>query len=210
MHLATGNSISASRAVYVHFFDRELLSTLELYDYIDEKIIFNDFIILLLSTYELLYFSTSLLFENRFAKAAIDVYPSLFQEGHISLIMREYGFEEFSHSKRLQYEHSPEKYSFYFDNTWEKFAVLNPSILQRSFDTTTYLESSIITDINQQGIDDTSKRLGISYDMKAVNRLKPYIEESIYERKNKAITKELFSNIYQTQKAKTYEKKYLT
>lgn len=51
------------------------------------------------------------------------------------------------------------------------------------------------------------KRIGIYYKPNEIIRLKPYIEESIYKRGAKAITKDLFSSVYENQKATPHEKR---
>jgi predicted nucleotide-binding protein len=188
--------VCPSRAIYVHFLDRELLTTLGLYEVVQEDTIFDELKILLLASYEPLYFSTSLVFENRFARAALVRYPRLFRRGHINLLMREYGFQGFVYTKQGQYEHSQQAYAFYFDETWQELSALEPAILHRSKDTTKDLECTMIADVRAGGLSKTTRRLGLTCDIKEIQRAQPHIEEAIFARDGKAITKKLFSPVY--------------
>lgn len=186
-----------SRPVYLHFFDRELLTSIGAYESLSPSGVLADLRLLLLNTYEPVYFSTSLTFENKFARMLFDQMPLLFQKGHIQMVLRENSLHDFILSKKEQYSHAKIIYPFYFDETWKNIVGAGPHFRHKQTDTGNTLESAIISELQTSGVNSTAERLGIKIDSIEAAKLLPYAVEVIKERKGHAVTKLLFEKAYQ-------------
>jgi hypothetical protein len=183
--------------VYLHFLDRELLSSFGVYESLSPSSVLADLRLLLLNTYEPIYFSASLTFENKFARMLFEQMPLLFQKGHIQMAIRENCLHDFVLSKKEQYSHARTIYPFYFDDTWKNIVEAGPHFRHKQGDTGNILEMSIISELETCGVNSTAKRLGIKIDSDEAAKLLPYAIEVIKGRQGHAITKLLFEKAYQ-------------
>lgn len=185
-----------SRPVYLHYFDRELLSCMGAYNTLSDEQILFDTKLILLSTYEYTYFSTALVFENRYARMISNKLPLMFQRGHIRLAMRESSIHDYIVSKQEQYRHARERYRFYFDGSWKFIEELGPIYLHKYLDTSTVLEKNIVSNISKGAVYATTERLLIDTNNAEIAKLLPYAAESIVERNGRAITRLLFDSSF--------------
>ncbi|MFS0519978.1 hypothetical protein ACEYW6_35530 [Nostoc sp. UIC 10607] len=192
-----------SRPVYLHFLDRELLTSFGVYDLLPESLIKEDVRLILFSIYEPAYFSTSLIFENKFARNIFQDLLPLFKTGHIQIALKEHSLYEFIASKQEQYFHVKQQYSFYFDDTWKRVVESGPCYLHKETDTGIFVENEIVSDLENNRAYDSVKRLEIRINKKEIDALNPYIIESLRERKKTAVTRLLFSNTYEEKQAST-------
>jgi hypothetical protein len=189
-----------SKAVYIHFFDEQLLTSIGAYSLLSYPRVHDDLLLLLMATYEPLYMSTALVFENKFAQNTLDTLLPLFQRGQIQLAIKNSSLHDFILAKREQYVHVKHHYPFYWKDSWKKFRDLGLSYKNKQVDTTKALASSIIPDLQTQGIIESADRLGIVINISEINYILPYTIDSIINRNNKAITKSLFNKQYKAQK----------
>jgi len=182
--------------IYLHFLDRELLTTVGAYDSLPINSVIQDLRMLLFSTFETTYFSTSLVFENKFAGAIFNEFPLLFQTGHIELALAENSLYDFILTKRDQYVHAKKRYNFYFNDTWKIVAENASAFRKKRMDTSRYLEKSISEDISKGGVLKSSNRLNIELPKNELKKIQPYIVDSIKNRGKKAVTKLLFSDSF--------------
>jgi len=191
------NVENCSKDIYLHFLDRELLTTLGIYDVLPYNVIVDNFRYLLFMTYEPFYMSSALIFENRFAKKLFELFPELFTFQHIQLSLKEDSLKTLILVKQEQYSHAKNKYHFYFDDTWKFVMDKGVSFRNKEMDTGKFLDKAIPNDIINNGIIKSSKKMNLKINKKVTKKITPYIIESIYERKNKALTKLLFNKNYQ-------------
>jgi len=189
---------NASRLIYLHFFDSQLLGSLGAYNSLPVSMVYRDLLLLLMSTYESLYMSSALIFENKFAQYSLKRLLPLFQRGHIQLAMKDNSLRDLILTKRNQYYHVKEIYPFYWNDTWKKIGDLGLSYKSKQIDTTQYLASSILPDLQTQGIKNSASRMGIEINDLEINNLLPYTLDSIINRNTRAITKSLFKKQYES------------
>ena len=192
-----------SRKVHLHFLDRELLTSLGLYEALHESRLEEDLLFVLASTYEPAYLSMSLAFENRFARKSPSRLLPLFRAGHIQVAMKESSLRDFQLARTQQYSHARELCPLYFDETWKGIADLDLAYLRRELDTTEAIKSTIIPDLQHRGVTVSAKRLGVEVSGGEVDALTPHAVDAIAERKGRAITKLLFAQPYERLTATT-------
>lgn len=193
-------SAGFSRPIYLHFFDREFLGALRLYHALPVARVLEDLRWVLLSSYEHCFCSTSLVFENRFAREALKEFSLLFAEGHIQLALREPSLADFIETtKRPQYEHAINLYPFYYDSTWQKLAELGPRFIPRQMDTSREVERALRQSIESGGV---AHHISV-FDSRAkaddllpfFAREHPYLTDLLISRGHKAVTKLLFGSV---------------
>lgn len=186
----------SSRDIYLHFLDRELLTAIGAYGHIPYSNIVQDLRLILFSTYESAYLSTSLIFENQYSRKIFKEFPLLFQAGHIELALKENSLASFILSKREQYKHASELYRFYYDDTWKIVAEFSPVFRSKTMDTGKFLENDIVANIQEKGVFQSANKLDIDVSSNEIEILEPYIVDSLRERNGLAVTKLLFSSSY--------------
>ena len=166
--------------IYLHFLDREFLSTLGLYNFLNERVLFKDVFEILLISYEPTYISTSLVFENKFCSALLKKYPFLFSEGHIELALNGNNLPEFIYSKKQQYSNQKDRYGFYFNDLWQKIVSKGVVFRNRNLDTGKFIEDNLLIQINLLTENNSNKNY--------VSR-SPFLflEDDILNRENRAI-----------------------
>jgi hypothetical protein len=180
-----------SRPVYLHFIDRELLLNLGIYGRLPLNGVLADCASILFLSYEPLYFSLAMAFENLYAGALMRRYPALLRTGHIQLAIRENCLPEFVLSKQEQYEHVKNRYGFYYDDTWLQIADMGPTFVHKEFDTGSALEIELSSAWRSSGWAD------LQAEIRAQSlQLTPRLEDALLERRFRAITKDLFAPIY--------------
>lgn len=181
-----------AKDVYLHFLDRELLTSAGIYDSTTIDSATRTFLYTLLSGQEKLYFSASLAFENQFAEAIFFRYPNLFKIGKVELCMKEFSLQDFILKKQDQYSHAKEHYPFYFDDRWKGMHDMGISFRPKQTDTTKELENTMIPDLKSRGIMTLANRFRYELNLKDVVKINPHIIDSIQGRGKKAITRLLF------------------
>jgi hypothetical protein len=197
-----------SRPVYLHFLDRELLTCFGVYSLLPETLLNEDVRLILFSIYEPAYFSTSLIFENKFARNIFKYLLPLFQTGHIQIALKEHSLYEFIVSKQEQYFHAKPQYSFYFDDTWKRVIESGPCYLQKETDTGIFVENKMVSELEDDQEYYAEKHLQVRVNQEEINLLNPYIIESLRERRKTAVTKLLFFNLYQEKQASTETRRF--
>ncbi len=187
-------STLGAQAVYLHFLDRELLSTVRLYTALSLELVRDDVTIGLASTYEPLYLSASLVFENRFARQLIHQMRDLFQLGEIRIALHESSLGAFVLAKQAQYEHARRDYAFYFDDTWRRILDLGPAILPRATDTTVYLAESLPLVLSSADVNLTLEKEGMRVSQAEVAQLAEPVGDRLESRGSLAITARLFED----------------
>jgi len=187
-----------SRPVYLHFLDRELLTCFGLYDSLPTGVIADDFRSILRSASESTYISASLVFENRFARHLLRHYTLLFQTGHVRLAMQENSLADFVLSKREQYAHAKETYSFYFDDTWRRLLDLGPVLMHKGSDTGAWLERRLLARLETEDAGDSARRLGLRhFEPRLIAEVSPYLIDALQDRRGLAVTRLLFGKPYE-------------
>lgn len=179
-------------AVYLHFLDRELLSSIRLYAALSVDLVRDDVVIGLASTYEPLYLSASLVFENRFARYLIHHMRDLFQLGEIRIALHEPSLGAFVVAKQAQYEHAKEDYAFYFDDTWRRILDLGSAILPRATDTTIYLAERLPLVLSGAEVATILEKERLPVPEVEIARLADPVAETLESRGSLAVTARLF------------------
>jgi len=188
------SSSRVSRPVYLHFLDRQLLTTLRLYGLLPVSAVRRDFLLVLASTYEALYLSAAMILENVYADQIFKDYRVLFRGGHIELVITEGTIPDYAIAKRHQYRHVKDQDQFrpYFSDGWRRLADVGPAVRRREHDTGASLEEAIVLDLGQGGIVATGERLGEIAVGKKLEGLAAYAIDALQVRRGKAITGELY------------------
>lgn len=186
-----------SRPVYLHFFDRQLLTSLGAYEFLPLSVIYEDLLWVLMSTYEPTYIAVGIIFENKFIRSLLKPMLPLFQLGHIQLAMKDNSLQDFILDKRSQYSHAAKSYSFYWDDTWKKINALGLFYQHRQMEIGKCLEKTILQDLSAYGVVDSAKRLNLEINQKEITEITAHTIESIAERNRLAITPLLFEKKYQ-------------
>jgi predicted nucleotide-binding protein len=190
-----------SKPLYLHFLDREFLTALKIYNVIPSGRILDDLHWLLLSNCDFCFCSTSLIFENKYAKIALKKYKPLFQAGQIRLALHDASLYDFIESKRQQYEHAKTLYRFYFDESWINILNIGPYFMQRKMDTSNFLENQLLSNIKiaspARFIELIEKRIDVNDAIKKIEILTPYAIEALKERGALAVTKLLFKPFFE-------------
>ena len=192
-------SVNNFRPYYLYFLDRELLTTLGLYEKLPLKSVLHDIVMCLLTTPFPSYCSLSLIFESEYAYKIYYTLLPAFQGGHIILNMS--GAKSlflWVEEKRSQYEHSDkQRYFRYMADDWEKITATAPTIHWRKIDTTVDLSNTLseyITSEKYKGLILINNKASFDNESSLISN---YLLDSIHERGKKAITKELFKKTYQ-------------
>ena len=193
MRIETSEATDISRPVYLHFFDRQILTLLHLYDVVPIEAFERDFRLTLAATYEPLYVSAAMVLENHYVKHLFGSYRQLFQSGHVELVITEDSIPAYAAAKRFQYGHVIQEYQrAYFTDEWRQVAEYGPVFRRRLHDTGTELEESLCADLGNDGVLQTARRKGISLTEAAARQLSTYAIEAIRERRGSAITRHLY------------------
>ena len=130
--------------LYLHFLDRELLTTSALYGAVSFRRIQDDFILSLLSITEPAYVSTSVLFESDYAFEIFRQNGAVFSRQDI---LRLAGTHEhlggFILRKRDDYSLDRERYARYFSDIWRDIEDRAPTLAVKPRDTTQFLHGRV-------------------------------------------------------------------
>ena len=191
-----------SKDIYLHYFDRELLDTFNIYNVIDFKSIVNDTIILMMSTYETMFCSLSLAFENKYLNFLCINYPDLVSSGQLDFSIAANSLLDFINYKREQYPSyiisNDINYQCYYDDTWKKMNDIGLSLRYKSQDTTEYLEKNIINELQDTAKKNNNLNINKNIDFKEITRFNPFIIDTIRNRKKLAITRNLYQQLFNT------------
>ncbi|WP_437278221.1 hypothetical protein WME90_44535 [Sorangium sp. So ce375] len=130
--------------LYLHFLDRELLTTCGLYGNMSARRIQDDFIMSLLSITEPAYISTSVLFESDYAFDVFFQYREIFSRQDIirvAGIFEQLG--EFVLRKRHDYSEVRSRYPRYFTESWREIEDAAPVLAVKRQDTTQFLKTRV-------------------------------------------------------------------
>lgn len=178
--------------IFLHFLSRGLMESVNGYDISMYNQIEHDFKLAMLLGYEPAYISTAHLFESTFATRIYQNYSYLFCTGHIEISQQESNFNEFVRKKKDQYQHIREKYTNYWLPDYLKTDAESPRIRFTS-GISRDLEKVLLQTMECEVLKRKAENERAS---KVLTNLSPYITHAIHERGNKAITNELFSDLY--------------
>jgi hypothetical protein len=126
--------------LYLHFLDRELLTTCGLYGKLSPRRIHDDFVMSLVSTTEPAYLSTSVLFESDYAFELFSRYRAVFSRQDIVRLAGAHDqLGELVLRKRDDYEEHRNRYSRYFTDAWKEVEDAAPALAVKRRDTTRFL-----------------------------------------------------------------------
>jgi hypothetical protein len=126
--------------LYLHFLDRELLTTCGLYGKLSPRRIHDDFVMSLVSTTEPAYLSTSVLFESDYAFELFSRYPAVFSRQDIVRLAGAHDqLGDFVLRKREDYAEHQSRYSRYFTDAWKEVEDAAPALAVKRRDTTRFL-----------------------------------------------------------------------
>lgn len=126
--------------LYLHFLDRELLTTCALYGNLSPRRIQDDFVMALVSITEPAYISTSVLFESDYAFELFSRYRAVFSRQDIIRLAGTHDqLGEFVRRKMNDYFEHRSRYSRYFTDSWKEVEDAAPTLAVKRQDTTQFL-----------------------------------------------------------------------
>lgn len=184
------SNISYTGPIYLHFFNRELLRSLDVKEdirYIHD--LEKTFKVLILSNTGKLYSGISLLWENyEFIKPTFFILAKLLEHKHLELISDMPTLGEFIASRQELYKFDSLRYPMYFEEQRE-LSIFKPTIHKR-VSTTKALASRVISwgnkedSIIQNNLDD--------YEVQALNAIQGFILDKTLNREENAMTISLY------------------
>jgi hypothetical protein len=130
--------------LYLHFFDRELLTSYGVYDLIAPQRIHDDFVLCLLAVREPCYLSMSVLFESDYAFRSFQQAAHAYRRPDLlRLVAVCDNLPGFIDRKRDDYGWAEERYARYFSEDWRSVEEHAPSIVVKAEDTTAFLRHEV-------------------------------------------------------------------
>lgn len=186
-----------SKPVYLHFFDRDLINTVSSFNYVKKDELLYNLKLSLLSSNETFLISTAVLFENRMLTEIFSDIRDLCINRLIKLSIKEQDLSSFINNKKQMFEHDKANYEFYFNDTWKKIESLIFTYKDKNFDTSTELNSDLLTTFVTGGNLNLNKNLNLEINPDLIYSLNPFLIEAIKLREKKAITGRLFQPYFE-------------
>lgn len=184
-----------SKPVYLHFFDKELLSSLGVERYAENltESFLKDFVLSMFSIKERAYLSGAQIFDNNVANTIYLKYYELFNSyGWIDLYSNTFSLKDLFAQKREQYPKGDGKRNIYLQDNWKYYLEFEPNLVYNYYDTTNILEGFLNQDFSNNYLDTIAEKVGTNYCSKELNKIVPYLDEITHNRGKKAITKFLY------------------
>ncbi len=129
--------------LYLHFLDRELLTTCSLYGNLSPRRIQDEFLLSLLSITEPAYISTSVLFESDYAFDLFSRYRAVFSRHDLVRLAGTHDqLGELVRRKRSDYVEHRSRYARYFTDSWKEIEDAAPTLAVKRQDTTQFLPTA--------------------------------------------------------------------
>ena len=126
--------------VYLHFFDRELLTACGVYQMLSQRRLDDDFRVALAAVDEPAYVSQSVLFESDYAYHIFFRDEILLTRPDILRVATSYpSLASFMNAKQNSYRRFEERYKRYFDDTWKRLEDSAPTFIIKHSNTTEVL-----------------------------------------------------------------------
>lgn len=183
------------KPVYLHFFDKELLSSLGAERYAEDLLesFRKDFILSMLAIKERAYLSSAQIFDNKAANTIYLKYYELFNSyGWIDLYSNTYCLEDLFAQKRDQYPKGDGNRTIYLQDNWKYYQEFEPNLVHNNADTTRILEEIIIRDFADNYLEKIAAKVQIDSNYKEWNKIMPFLDEVTHKREKKAIVKSLY------------------
>jgi TIR domain len=184
------SNASYTGPIYLHFFNRELLRSLDVKEEsVDIHNLEKNFKVLVLSNTGKLYSGISLLWENyEFLNPAFFILAKLLEYQHLELISDMPTLDEFIASRQELYKFDFKRYPMYF-NEEEELSIFKPTIHKR-VSTTKALASRVISWGNKE--DSAIQNILDYYEVQALNIIQDFILDKTLNREGNAMTISLY------------------